>query len=78
MRLLELAGYQCTRAAASLGTWDIVAIGSVDIVLCQVKSNHWPSSVELETMQLFKAPPNCRKVVHVWKDRKREPAVREL
>jgi hypothetical protein len=28
--LLEAAGYRCTRAAASLGVWDVVAIGSQD------------------------------------------------
>jgi Holliday junction resolvase len=28
MALLEAAGYQCTRAAASLGAWDIIGIGS--------------------------------------------------
>jgi Holliday junction resolvase len=30
MRLLEAAGYRCTRSAASLGEWDIVGIGSRD------------------------------------------------
>ena len=33
MALLEAAGYRCTRAAASLGAWDIIGIGSVDLVL---------------------------------------------
>ena len=28
MRLLEAAGYRCTRSAASLGEWDIIGIGS--------------------------------------------------
>jgi len=31
MRLFEDLGYSCTRAAASLGTFDIVAIGPTDI-----------------------------------------------
>jgi Holliday junction resolvase len=30
MRLLEAAGYSVTRAAASLGAWDLVAISSKD------------------------------------------------
>jgi hypothetical protein len=28
IRILEAAGYACTRAAASLGAWDIVGVGS--------------------------------------------------
>ncbi len=39
MALLEAAGYLCTRAAASLGAWDVIGIGPTDIVLLQVKSN---------------------------------------
>ena len=39
IRLLEAAGYACTRAAASLGVWDIIGVGSQDIILLQVKSN---------------------------------------
>lgn len=38
MRLLEAAGYGCTRSAASLGEWDIIGIGSRDVVLVQVKT----------------------------------------
>ena len=38
MALLEAAGYQCTRAAASLGAWDLIGIGSTDVVLVQVKT----------------------------------------
>ncbi len=39
MRLLESAGYACTRAAASLGAWDIIGIGSTDVGLCQINSH---------------------------------------
>ena len=38
MRILTAAGYLCTRAAASLGMFDVVAIGATDIRLVQVKS----------------------------------------
>lgn len=78
IRILESAGYQCTRAAASLGAWDIVGIGSTDVVLCQVKTRDWPSSVEMETLKLFSAPPFARKLVHRWRDRQRLPDVKEL
>lgn len=78
IKLLEAAGYACTRAAASLGVWDIIAIGPVDVVLVQVKTNAWPGSAEMETLTLFRAPPNCRKLVHRWRDRQRMPDVREV
>ncbi len=78
MRLLEAAGYLCTRAAASLGVFDIIAIGPADIVLLQVKSNEWPRSAEMESIELFPAPPNCRKLVYRWRDRQGLPDVREV
>lgn len=78
IQILESAGYQCTRAAASLGAWDIVGIGSTDVVLVQVKTRDWPGSVEMETMKLFPAPANCRKLIHRWRDRQRLPDVKEL
>ena len=76
--LLEAAGYRCTRAAASLGAWDIVGIGSTDVVLVQVKSRDWPGTVEMETLHNFPAPPNARKLIHRWRDRQHLPDVKEL
>jgi hypothetical protein len=76
--LLEAAGYACTRAAASLGVFDIVGVGSTDIVLLQVKSNAWPGSAEMEAIRLFSAPPNARKLIHRWRDRVRVPDVKEI
>jgi hypothetical protein len=76
--MLEAVGYFCTRAAGSLGLWDIIAIGPVDVVLVQCKTNAWPGSVEMEQLTLFKAPPNARKIVHRWRDRQRTPDVREV
>lgn len=78
IQLLEAAGYRCTRAAASLGAWDIVGIGSTDIILCQVKSRDWPGTVEMEVLQAFPCPANCRKLIHRWRDRQRVPDVREV
>ncbi len=78
IRLLESLGYQCTRAAASLGVWDIIGIGSADLILCQVKTNAWPGSVEMSVLKRFKAPANARKIVHRWRDRQSLPDVREV
>ncbi len=78
MRLLEVAGYACTRAAASLGAWDVIGIGSQDVVLVQVKTRDWPGSVEMETLKNFVAPPGAKKLIHRWRDRQRLPDVKEL
>jgi hypothetical protein len=78
MEVLERAGYACTRAAASLGAWDIIAIGSTDLVLCQVKTRDWPGKLETALLKEFPAPSNARKLVHRWRDRQRLPDVREL
>jgi Holliday junction resolvase len=78
IRLLEAAGYACTRAAASLGVFDIIGIGSTDVVLVQVKTRDWPGAVEMETLRLFRVPANCRKLIHRWRDRKNIPDLKEL
>jgi Holliday junction resolvase len=78
MALLEAAGYSVTRAAASLGAWDIIGIGSADVVLVQVKSRDWPSVEEMESLRAFRCPPNCKRLIHRWRDRQRLPDVREL
>lgn len=76
--IFESAGYECCKAGASLGAWDLVCVGSTDFVLCQCKTNRWPDSAEMETLRNFPAPSNARKLVHRWNDRQRKPVVREL
>jgi hypothetical protein len=78
IRLLESLGYSCTRAAGSLGAWDVIGVGSTDFVLVQVKSNDPPGPAERESLRNFVAPPNAKKLIHIWKDRQRTPDVREL
>jgi len=78
MVLLEAAGYQCMKAGGSLGAFDVIGIGSQDVVLLQVKSNAWPGSSEMQTIKEFVAPRNARKLVHRWRDRVRVPDVREV
>jgi hypothetical protein len=76
--LLEAAGYAVTRAAGSLGAWDLVGIGPTDVVLLQVKTRDWPGTAEMEALQAFAVPPNCKRLVHRWRDRQRAPDVRQL
>lgn len=78
IRLLEAAGYSCTRAAASLGVFDIVATGANDVLLIQVKSNDWPRNAEMEAIRVFRAPALCRKLIHRWRDRQNAPDVKEI
>jgi hypothetical protein len=78
MRIFEAAGYTCMKAGGSLGVFDFICIGRQDIVLCQVKSNVWPRPEEMESIKMFVAPSNARKLVHRWRDYQRLPDVREL
>jgi Holliday junction resolvase len=78
MRLLEAAGYRCTRSAASLGEWDIVGVSANAFVLVQCKTRDWPSAEEMEGLRAFRCPSNCRRLVHRWRDRQRLPDVREI
>ncbi len=76
--ILESAGYRVTKSGASLGAFDLIGISATDFVLVQVKSNRFPNEVEMEEMQNFKCPPNCRKLIHRWRDRQRKPDVKEV
>jgi len=78
IKLLEAAGYSCTRAAGSKGVWDIIAIGPVSIRLIQVKANNAPGPVEREAMELFEAPSNATKEYWVWVDKVRQPIIKTL
>src|SRR5262245_24663047 len=76
--ILESQGYRCTRAAASLGVFDVVAVGPDDILLVQVKTRDWPSSVEMTAIGAFLAPANCRRIIHRWRDGQSAPDIKEL
>lgn len=76
IELLESRGYGCTRAAATLGAWDIIAAGPADVVLVSVKTNACPRRAEIERLDAFTVPPTCRKLVHQWRDRQRRPDIR--
>lgn len=76
MKQLEELGYRCTRAAASLGEWDIIAIGPNDIRLVQVKCNRRPGSAEMGRLKAFQCSDNVSREVWVYKDGKpREPII---
>ncbi len=76
--LLRSQGYEVLKAGASLGVFDLIAIGPMDVILAQVKTNAWPSREEMARMTALPCPPNCKKVIHRWLDRVKEPDVREV
>lgn len=80
IRLLERQGYKCTRAGGSLGAWDVIAVGELGVLLCQVKANRWPGTKEMDTLRAFPTPPTTwiRKIVHRWRDYQRRPDVKHL
>jgi hypothetical protein len=51
----EAAGYACTRAAASLGVWDIISIGSTDAVLVSSQKHGIVRQRRNEALELIPA-----------------------
>jgi hypothetical protein len=77
MALLEASGCACTRAAASLGVFDIVGISATDIALVQVTNKGLAGRRRDGAAQAISLPA-CKKIVHRWRHRARLPDVREL
>jgi len=75
MRVLEAAGYACTRSAASLGVFDVVAISRQGVRLIQVRSNRMPCPAEREAIELFPVPANVSKEIWIFRDRQGAPII---
>ena len=79
IRLLESAGYCCTRAAGSLGLFDVVAIGPADVKLIQVKSGSASlSATEREAIRALAVPGNTTRECWRFRDRCRAPLIERL
>ena len=80
MQQLEAEGYCCTRAGASLGLFDIIAIGATHVRCVQVKAGtgRYCSAVEREQLTLLRVPPNVSKEIWRYPDRCRTPLVEVL
>ena len=79
MRILEAAGYVCTRAGASLGLFDVVAIGPADVRLVQVKAgSKYLSAVEREQITGLAVPANVSRECWRFPDRCRAPLIERL
>jgi Holliday junction resolvase len=79
IRILEAAGYVCTKAGGSLGLFDVVAVGRLDVRLLQVKSGGaYASAVEREQLELLPVPANCSKEIWRFPNFARTPLVERL
>ena len=79
MRILENDGYTCTRASASLGLFDVIAIGPTDVRLIQVKSgSKYLSAVEREQIHNLIVPANVSRECWRFPDRARVPLIERL
>ena len=61
-----------------LGVWDIIGDGSTDFALVQVKTRDWPGSVETEKPETVSGTAQLPEAVHRWRDRQRNPDMKEL
>ena len=79
VKLLEAAGYLCTKAGGSLGLFDVVAIGGVDVRCIQVKAGtKYLSGLEREQLELLTLPNNVTREVWRFPTRCRDPIIEVL
>jgi Holliday junction resolvase len=76
MRILEAAGYVCTRASASLGLFDVIAVGPADVRLIQVKAGtKYLSAIEREQIGALVVPANVSRECWRFPDRCALPTI---
>lgn len=76
MRILESAGYICTRAGASLGLFDVIAVGPRDVRLIQVKAGtKYLSATEREAISALTVPASVSRECWRFPDRCRSPII---
>ena len=79
IRILETAGYCCTKAGGSLGIFDVIALGPRDVRAIQVKSGTARlSAIEREQMLATEVPPNCTREYWRFPDYARQPLIEIL
>jgi Holliday junction resolvase len=79
IRILEAAGYCCTKAGGSLGVFDVIALGPNDIRAIQVKAGTARlSPLEREAIQGLVLAPNVSREYWRFPDYCREPLIQVL
>jgi Holliday junction resolvase len=79
MRILEAAGYLCTKSGGSFGIFDVIAIGRTDVRCVQVKGGGtYLSGLERETIQAMTLPANVTKECWRFPNRCKAPLIEIL
>jgi hypothetical protein len=79
IRILEAAGYVCTKAGGSLGAFDVIGIGPTGIRAVQVKAGGARlSPLERETIAAVRVPRNVSKEYWRFPDYCRQPVIEIL
>jgi Holliday junction resolvase len=79
VKILENAGYTCSRSAGSHGKFDIIAFNESGIRLIQSKTNGCMTEIEREAIKEFKnCPPNATKEIWMWYDGKSIPIIEKF
>lgn len=78
--LLEAAGYACTRAAGSMGVFDVVAINDQAVRLLQVKAGKRCAIPRADrvAMAMFRAPANASREIWRFFDRQTDPIIEHV
>ncbi len=77
VKVLEEAGYECTRTPGSKGRFDVIAWDDYSVIFIQVKIDCLPSSKEIKKLKLppFPKMRNCTREVWIWETGNPEPEV---
>ncbi len=79
IRILESAGYICTKAGGSLGIFDVIGLGPFDIRAVQVKCGSARlSALEREVICNLTLADNISTEYWRWPDRARTPLIEVL
>jgi Holliday junction resolvase len=79
IRILEAAGYVCTKAGGSLGVFDVIGLGPADVRAIQVKAGTARlSRVEREIIAGLQLAPNVSRECWRFPDYARAPVVEIL
>jgi hypothetical protein len=79
VKLLEAAGYLCTKAGGSLGLFDVIALGRHDVRAIQVKSGTKRlTPLEREAIKELVLAPCVSKEYWRYIDRVRAPVIEHL
>ena len=80
IKLLETLGYRCFRSGASLGEFDIIALGPREVKAIQVKGGIDPrlSPLEREAIELLQVSSQVSKELWKFYKHKREPIIEVL